>query len=126
MKRLFTLMVLFLMPVLAFAQITDVAVVEADPVTALFEIIAQWKTMGVLARSLSIVVFGTYLVQKFVTHGEWKRLIVTLLGVVNGIMIAVMQGTEWWQAIIIGLVSSGGGVAIYEAFKGLRKVLGKK
>lgn len=125
MKKLITL-TLLLLPVLAMAQITDVAVVEADPVAALFDVIAQWSSLSVLARAISIVVFGTYLIQKFVTHGKWKRLSVTLLGVLSGILMSISEGTEWWKAVIVGLISSGGGVAIYEAFKGLRKALGKK
>lgn len=105
----------------AFAMVSPEQINESV-VEAVVYFITNFKTMGTLAISVSIVNFGTYFISKYSWFGEYKRLIVTSLGMVNAVLMMLVNGEVWWKALIYGVVSSGLGVAVYEAYKGLKKV----
>jgi hypothetical protein len=113
-----------LLPCFVFAEslVVTPEMIESDLAGAIMAIISNWESMGTLVIAVSIVNLGTYLIQKYVTKGAWKRLTVALLGLANSILMMIVQGTEWWKAIIAGLVSSAGAMAVYDAYKGVRKL----
>ena len=46
-----------------------------------------------------------------------KRILIIVLGQVFAILTAIIGGTSWTDAIISGLISSGGAMAIWEVIK---------
>lgn len=54
-----------------------------------------------------------------------KMLIITILGQVVGILTQITAGKSVAQAIVFGLVTSGGAVAIYEAYNLFKKQAAK-
>lgn len=93
------------------------------PVDLIIFVISNWAAMSLVARGVAIVMLGTTLAVKFFPENPYKRVIVTLFGAANGVLIAISEGAPWWKALIVGLVSSGSAVAIFEAFKGIKKVV---
>lgn len=102
----------------------SVEVPEVDPAKAIVELVTNWKTMSPVAIGSMIIlilvqILKSSLFGQFFKHLEWKRLLITILGVIYGILYLVSTGTSWLSAAVIGLISAGGAVAIYEAVKPL-------
>lgn len=99
-----------------------------DPIITIFnslvELIRNPKGLGVLgciSLSITIIIsitkldFMGNLFQKL--NPYIQRALVVVLGQISGILIAVIGGVVWYEAIIAGLLSSGGAIAIYEVIK---------
>ena len=125
MKRLyafFSLAFLFL-SFAAFGQ--EEASVPLDVAfKSLVDLVTNYKAMSPIALSIAIVLALTSFLKTDLVGGFFKnqsalikRLIVTVLGQVAGVLTMISTGLVWHQAIIVGLISSGGAVAIYEAYK---------
>jgi hypothetical protein len=125
MKRLyafFSLAFLFL-SFAAFGQ--EEASVPLDVAfKSLVDLISNYKAMSPIALSIAIVLALTSFLKTDLVGGFFKnqsalikRLIVTVLGQVAGVLTMISRGLVWHQAIIVGMISSGGAVAIYEAYK---------
>jgi len=115
---------LVLIPVVAFSQELE----QPVPLQTVFEAIAtlvkNWKGMsgiGIAAAILTLLVqiLKTELLGGLLAKASpfLKRLLITVLGQFAGIVIAVNGGLGWIEAVVAGLLTSGGAVAIYEAIK---------
>lgn len=101
---------------------------EGDPTLTLVKLITDWKAMSPIATGAMVILLlvqllKTSLLGQFFPSIEWKRFFITFLGIAYGVVYLVSTGTPWVTAAVVGLLSSGGAVAIYEALKPL---LGKK
>lgn len=122
MKKLMGL-VLLTVGVVAFAE---TPVPDGDPFTTLVMLIANLKSMGPIAIAMAVI---TILVQggkAFLGDDfKYKRVAVTILGVAYGIFVSLNNGLGIVEALVLGLVTSGGAVAIYEAIKGIQQSFAK-
>lgn len=129
MKRLLPyLLITFiaaLFTVVAFAQ--DVVPME-QPVNQLLELIKNYKTLAPLALSVAVInLVVSFLKTDFVggffknTNHFVRMLIITVLGQLVGILNMISTGMSLSNAIVLGLISSGGAVAIYEAWNNFKK-----
>lgn len=117
-------MFLFLMVVMPLVALADVPVVpDGDPLTLLLNLIFTWKSAGPLALGMGIVVLATQVVKKLLPDFQHKRLVVTILSCAYGVVLGVSQGLGWLPTVVAVLVTGGGAVAIYEAFKGASQVV---
>lgn len=121
MKKLF-LSLLALLPIIAFAQ----AIPEGDPLKSIADLILNWGTMKPLALGSSIIVVLVQLMKsellgKFFDRFEYKRVLITILGQAYGVVLLVLNGSTWINAVVVGLITSGGAVAIWEALSPLLK-----
>jgi hypothetical protein len=118
---------LFIMSTLAYCQVVDDPPVPlSDFFNDIIELVRNWKGMGALAISsaiLTLIVHGL----RVVALGDLfdslrpgiKRAAIIILGQVQGIVLAISGGMAWWEAILTGLLTSGGAIAIYECLKPL-------
>jgi len=119
------LLFLFLiMMVTSFALLAQVAVPDAEVSKELLNLFMNFKTLGPVGIGMSVVVVLTQLSKteifgKIFKKMEYKRLFVTVIGQIYGMLFMVQSGSSWLNAAFIGLLSSGGAVAIWEAVKPL-------
>lgn len=124
MKRIygiFTVLFLFM----SFAALGQEVSVPLDQAfNELIKLVMNYKAMSPIALSIAIVMLLTTLLKTDLVGGFFKnqsslvkRLIITVLGQVAGVLTMISTGIPFAQAIIVGLISSGGAVAIYEAYK---------
>jgi len=124
MKRLyafFSITFLFL----SFAAFGQDASVPLDVAfKSLVDLVTNYKAMSPIALSIAVVLVLTSFLKTDLVGGFFKnqsalvkRLIITVLGQVSGVLTMISTGLVWHQAIIVGMISSGGAVAIYEAYK---------
>jgi hypothetical protein len=99
----------------------DVPVV--DPLLALIELVKNWRAAGPVAAGMTLV---TILVQvlKMFPDFKYNRIAVTVLSVAYAGFFHVAAGLSIVNALVMALITGGGAIAIYEAFKGLSKALG--
>lgn len=127
--KLNLMVIMILMSCLSFAQEVVPIVPEAgtdDIITALLNLIKNWKALGTLGAISGVIVIITMLMNSHLTD-KWfskqgpyvKRLLITVLGQVVSVITLVKGGMNWQAAMISGLIASGGAVAIYEALKPL-------
>lgn len=115
---------LFLLPVVAYAVDVPIVTPEVEPFSALMSLIMQWKTIGPLAGGAMGIAIAVQLLKQFVGDAfQYKRLAVTALGVIYGVVLAMSKGMGAVEAIVTALLVSGGAVAIYEAVKPVLKKL---
>jgi hypothetical protein len=124
MKRFYAMFSLvFLM--LSFAAFGQEASVPLDQAfKELITLVSNYKAMSPIALSIGIVMLLTTVLKTDLVGGFFKnqsalvkRLIITVLGQVAGVLTMISTGIPYTQAIIVGLISSGGAVAVYEAYK---------
>lgn len=111
---------------LAFGQ--ESGLPETVPMESVFDSIAELvknykglKGIGLAAAIISIVfqllktaLFGGLMDKA----GPFlRRAVLTGMGLITAIVMAVAGGMSWIEALIAGLLSSGGAVALYEALK---------
>lgn len=124
-SRLF--IILTTIPMLTYALDNPEVVVPMKSVfESISDLVKNFKgltSIGVFSAILVIIiqflktdVAGNFLKKLTPTM---KRIIITVLGQVSGILIAVVGGMGWVDAIIAGLLTSGGAIAIFEVFKPL-------
>lgn len=118
----FCLLSMVAMPLLA----SEGEVVGLDVIVdSILALIKNWKGLGTLGALSSILVL---LVQLLKTEllGGWfegkaplvKRALIVIFGVINGVILSVWTGgLSWMEAIMGGLLVSGGAMAIYEVIK---------
>lgn len=122
MRKLLSVLFLSFLSFCAFAQ----AVPDAEVSKELLNLLLNFKTLGPLGIGASVIVILTQLLKGDFfgnifkgLNSNVKRLIITVLGQVYGLIFMVQSGSSWGNAAIIGLLSSGGAVAIWEAIKPL-------
>lgn len=114
------LTVLFFLPVLAFADLPVVP--DMDPVASVLALLSNWKSSAPLVLGMGIVSLAVQVLKKFAPEFKYKRFLVTALSCAYGVILGVSQGMPPLSVILAVLVTGGGAVAIYEAFKGVSKV----
>jgi hypothetical protein len=99
-----------------------IEVPSVDPLFALIELIKNWRAVGPVAAGMTLV---TILVQlaKLFPDFKYSRLAVTVLSVAYAGFFHVAAGLSVVNALVMALITGGGAIAIYEAFKGLGKLL---
>ena len=101
----------------------EASVPEGDPLASLIALISNFKAMSPIAIGIGVVTIAVQALKAFVGESfKYKRLSVTVLGVVYGVLVSVSNGMGILEALVLGLLTSGGAVAIYEAIKGLSLV----
>ena len=124
MKRFYSIfsLVFLMFSFAAFGQEASVPLDQAFK--ELIALVSNYKAMSPIALSISIVLLLVSVLKTDLVGGFFKnqsslvkRLIITVLGQVAGVLTMVSTGIVWHQAVIVGLISSGGAVAIYEAYK---------
>lgn len=124
--RLIFLCILFFAFRNVFAGIEDNPPV---PISDIFndavELIKNWKGASVfviLSGVLTIIIEvgkQTFLQPFWDKAGKTvKKIVITCLGQILGIILGLSKGLKWYEALIAGLITSGGAVAIFNAFKG--------
>ncbi len=121
MKRAFLFLVVAC-PVVLFAVDVPIVVPDADPFQLLLQLVTNFKAMGPLAIGAAIITLLVQVLKKFVGDFPYKRAVVASLGVVYGVVLAMLQGLGVLEALVTALFVSGGAVAIYE---GLKPVMAK-
>lgn len=124
MKHVYAIFsILFLM--FSFAAFGQEASVPLDQAfKELIGLVSNYKAMSPIALSIAIVMLLTTILKTDLVGGFFKnqsalikRLIITVLGQIAGVLTMISTGIVWHQAVIVGLISSGGAVAVYEAYK---------
>lgn len=108
----------------AFGQVVDVPPFDAFQV--MLDLIKNWSTMTPLAVGMSLVIVIVQLLKKFAVDFKYSRLAVTVLSVLYSVLLSYTNGLNWLDAAISALIVGGGAVAIYEAFKGMNKLVESK
>lgn len=101
---------------------------EGDPTLTLIKLVTEWKAMSPVAIGAMVILLLIQLLKSSFFGGffkslEWKRFFITFLGIAYGVVYLISSGTPWLHALVVGLLSSGGAVAIYQA---LKPILDKK
>jgi type IV secretory pathway VirB2 component (pilin) len=94
-----------------------IVVPDGDPLAMLLALIQNWGAWGPLAIGSAVIAIAVQALKKFAGDFSYKRLVITVLGVVYGVVVALAQGSGVVSALVMALITSGGAVAIYEAFK---------
>lgn len=123
------IMVLFfvLIPFYIFAQESAPVPVE-DIFKSISDLVKNYKGMKGIAIASSVLmvliqVCKTEIMGRLISKANpfLNRVIITVCGQICGILMASNSGMSWLEAVITGLLTSGGAVAIYEAIKPLLK-----
>ena len=117
MKSVLAVFSILFLSICAFAQIEPIP--DVDPLAKLLELILNFKTMSPLAIGMVVIVIGTQLLKKLLPAWPYNRLTVAILSSLYGIVFAFSQGITWSNALVMVLITGGGAIAIYEAWKGL-------
>lgn len=100
------------------------SVPEVDPLTAIVELVKNYKGMSPLAIGMALVVLLMQILKMFFKDSfKYKRLAVTILSVIYAGLLALTQGLGIGEMLVTVLLTGGGAVAIYEAIKGLKKLV---
>lgn len=123
-KMLFALMAFFLLAFMAFAQDLPAQIPDGDPMTTLIFLIQNFKVIGPVASGMLIVTFTVQALKSEKFSGIFKKLsgkaqvaIITILGLIYGAAYTLAykkQPLDFW---IIGLISSGGAVSLFNLIK---------
>jgi len=73
---------------------------------------------------MGLVIFLTSLVKKFAPKLRWRRVTVSALSVLYAALLYAASGLSVVQAAIAAVITGGGAVSIYEAYKGIKKLQG--
>lgn len=123
MKHVF--LFLFLLPMAAFAVDVPIVVPDGDPLQLLLNLVMNFKSIGPLAAGSVVVMILAQVFKQFVAEDfKYKRLVVTALGIIYGVLLAVSKGMGFGPAVVTAIFVSGGAVALYEALKPSLQKLG--
>lgn len=138
MSKFITSLITFFSTTILFAQEVAKTVVEKTTETAttvaqpgleeignaIIEIVKNWESLGTLGIMIAIINVLIMLLKSKYCKGWFdeqsqlvKRALIVILGQVVAILAMVLSGSSWIPAILAGLVSSGGAIAIYEVVK---------
>lgn len=136
---LIAMIMTIMLPMISFAQEAaqlPVAVASSDIGSVLLNLIMNWKTMGPLGIAIVVVNLIVSVMKSDSVGNIFKKLdpllkglLITVLGqiagilsqVVNGVAEGKSMGAAIASSILFGLVTSGGAVAIYQAYKLFKK-----
>lgn len=124
--KLLSLVALFLFAAASLAlgqEALPFPVPEVDPLQELFELIKNWSAITPLGLAMLAVTISVSILKKFVPEFSYKRLAVVVLSVLYGGLGSYASGVGLFDAAIFALISGGGAVAIYEAWKGTKQVV---
>lgn len=111
-----------LVPVLVWAS--GIEIPDGDPLKTLLDLFQNWKALSPVAIGAAIVCALAQGVKSILGDGfKYKRLLVTVLGVLWGVLMTMSSGLTLLQAFVMVITVSGGAVAIYEAIKGLHQAV---
>jgi len=110
----------------AFAQAGGVPLPEVDPLSALIELVKNWQAVGLLGGAMTLIVVVVQVLKKSFIDAKYSPLIVTVLSVLYSIGHYVAGGMSAVNAVITAVITGGGAVAIYEAYKNIKKVVAPK
>jgi hypothetical protein len=114
----------FLFSVGAYAQVVEpFPIPDVDPLAQLLLLVANWKAMGPLALGMGLVVLSVQILKRFAAGFKYSRVAVTMLSVLYGVLLSVQSGMSFMNACLAVVITGGGAVAIYEAWKGISKSL---
>ena len=113
---------LLLLPAVAFG----VDVPDVDPLVELLKLIQTWGAAGPLVIGASVITIVVQALKKFAPDFQYKRLLVVFLSCVYSVILSLSGGVDIASSLVMVLVTSGGAMALYEAFKSpLNKAVGK-
>jgi hypothetical protein len=124
MLKAFLAVFAFMFACVAFGQ--DFPMPDVDPLPALLDLIKNWKATGWLGIGMTLIVILVQLLKTVAQGFKYSGLAVVFLSVVYAALIQYSQGVGVWSALISAFIVGGGAVAIYEAYKGIGKMLAKK
>lgn len=119
--KLFAGSILFLALALALWPLISLAaeVPEVNALQALVDLITNWKALTPLGIGSAVIVIVVQLLKQFFPSSNVVRLVVVVLGVAYGVLTSLLNGMGIIEALVLGIITSGGAVAIYEAVKPL-------
>ncbi len=120
MKRL--ILSALLLPTLAFSE--GIIPPEVDPLATILALFQNWAAMSPLVLGSTLIALTVQLLKMFVGDFEYKRIVIAGLGVVYGVITALLGGYSVFDALVAALITSGGAVAMYEAIKPLLPKVG--
>lgn len=119
----------FLISAFAYSQALPV-LPEQPEAQDLFEmlkwLVLNWKTGGWFAMSTVSIMFLVSLLKMPWCQGWFgskspliKRALITTLGLASGVMLVILGGVAWPEALFAGLFSSQGAMSLFEVWKGV-------
>lgn len=124
---MYYLMALTAFSVFAFASIAfgtePFPVPGVDPLQELLDLVKNWRAITPLALAMTAVTVSTSILKNLAPEFKYKRLAVVVLSVIYGGLGAFMAGSSVLDSLIFALISGGGAVAIYEAWKGTSQAI---
>ena len=89
-------------------QVEASGTAEENPINSIAELIKNWKTMSPVAIGAAIILILIQLLKsnffgQFFKHIELKRSLITILGVIYGVVYLVSAGSDWVTALVEGL-----------------------
>jgi len=120
MPNLALILVTISLSAVAFSQGSPggVEVPPVDALYALIELLKNWKASAPVAIGMTLVTVAVQILKLFPSF-KYSRIAVVVLSVSYAGFFHVAGGLSVFNAAIMALVTGGGAVAIYEAFKGL-------
>lgn len=121
--------VLVIVPMVLYAQLVDEAPSQpSDVLTSIVNIVQNWKGMTAIGVISAFVVLLVQVAKVTFLESLWekwgttkKHAFIVCLGVISQILVQVVKGSNWTDALIGGLVTGGGAIAIYEGIAGVFK-----
>lgn len=117
---------MFIALVFSSLALAQVAVPDVDISKGILDLILGYKVLGPIGIGSGVIVLLVNILKSDFFGNLFKnlnplikRLIITILGVIYGVLFQVQSGIGWGNAIVTGLLASGGAVAIWEAVKPL-------
>jgi len=134
MKKSIFFVFLFFFSVLSLQVLAQGLVLDETPVPfgtvleSIGELIKNWKGLGGIGLASAILatiiqflktdLMGGFLDKAGRFGPNIRRLIILVLGQVSGVILSLSSGKfSWVDAIVSGLITQGGAVAIYEYLK---------
>lgn len=129
MIKLIVILFSMLFCMVSFGQVVPLEdATTAELIEQLIHIITNWKAGGTLLGISMIIILLTNVLKSQATGflfeklgSKTKRIVIVVMGVLTSVITLKLAGTDWISAIVTGLITSGGAVAIYEAFKPVAK-----
>lgn len=105
---------LALLPITAFA-VTQVP--EVDPVATLIDLVKNWEVYAPLVKAAAIIAVIVQAVKTFMPSFPYSRLILASVGLVYGVIDAVITGRSFFDALVFVFITSGGAMILYDVLK---------
>lgn len=114
MKKFLFLSLIFLAPVAVFG-VTEVP--DGDPLSALLNLVLNFKTISPLAIASSAIVIFVQLVKKYMPGFKYYDIVVVLGGLIYGTIQSLMSGMDIFSSLVFIFITSGGAMMLYNLFK---------